>query len=92
VRQACDQKRMFFRMQDRKRVIPECQYGGVGGSVGFFPSENDAPMAEVEAIKETEGKMADDFPGGGGGGEGIDYGHVRRMREISGREIRWRAR
>lgn len=72
-------------------MIPECQYGRVGGSVGIFPSENDAPVAEVEAIKETEGEMADGFSRGGGG-EGIDDGHVRRMREISGREIRWRAR
>jgi hypothetical protein len=47
-------------------------------------------MTEMEAVKKTEGEMADGFPGGGG--EGIDYGHVRRMREISGREIRWRAR
>ena len=92
VGQSGDEKRMFFRMQDRKRVIPECQYGGVGGSVGFFPSENDATVTKVEAIKETEGKMTDGFPGGRGGGEGIDYGHVRRMREISGREMRWRAR
>jgi hypothetical protein len=47
-------------------------------------------MTKVEAIKKTEGEMTDGFPGGGG--KGIDYGHVRRMREISGREIRWRAR
>jgi hypothetical protein len=73
-------------MKNRKWVIPERQYGRVGGSVGFFPSENDAPMAEVKAIKKTEGEMADGFPGGGG--QGIDNGHVRRMREISGREIR----
>ncbi len=89
--QSGNEKRMFFRVKDRKRVIPERQYGRMGGSVGFLPSENDALMAEVEAIKETEGEMADGFSRGGGG-EGIDDGHVRRMREISGREMRWRAR
>ena len=89
--QAGDEERMFFRMQDRKRVIPERQDARVGGDMRFFPSKNHAPMTEVEAIKETEGEMAEGFSRGGGG-EGIDGGHVRRMREISGREIRWRAR
>ena len=81
---------MFFGVKNRERMVPERQHRGVGGGVGFFPSENDASMAEVEAIKKTEGEMTDNFPGGGS--QGIDYGHVRRMREISGREIRWRAR
>ncbi len=78
---------MFFRMQDRKRVIPERQDARVGGGVGFFPSKNDAPMTEMEAVKEAQGKMADGFSRGGGG-KGIEDGHVRRMREISGREIK----
>ena len=40
----------------------------------------------MQAIEKTQGEMADEIPGVGG--KGIDNGHVRRMREISGREIR----
>jgi hypothetical protein len=43
-------------------------------------------VPEVQAVEKTQGKMVDVFPAGGG--QGIDNGHERRMREISGREIR----
>jgi hypothetical protein len=34
--------------------------------VGFLPSENNAAMAEVQAIEKTEGEVTDAFSGGGG--------------------------
>jgi hypothetical protein len=77
-------------VKDGERVVAEGEDGGEGGGVGFLPSENNAAMAEVQAIEKTEGEVTDAFSGGGG--EGIEDGHVRRMREISGREMRWRAR
>lgn len=82
---------MFFRMQDRKGVIPESQHGGQRGGVRIFPAENDPLVAEVEAVKKAKGEMPDSFSVWGGC-EGDRPVHVRRMREISGREIRWRAR
>jgi hypothetical protein len=45
----------------------------------------------VEAVKKAKGEMPDSFSVWGGC-EGDRPVHVRRMREISGREIRWRAR
>ena len=77
---------MLFRMEDRKRVVAECQDGRVGGGMGFFPSENHPAMAQMKSVEKPKGEMADGFPGGGG--KGFDNGHVRRMREISGSEIR----
>ena len=77
---------MFFRMEHGKGVIPERQDGRLGGGMGFFPSENDAAVPKVQAVEKTQGKMTDVFPSGRG--QGIDNGHERRMREISGREIR----
>ena len=91
VRQARDQGWMFFRVEDRQRMIAKGEDGGVGGVVGRFPPEDHPAVAQVKAVKETEGEVADRFSRGRGG-EGVDDGHVRRMREISGREIRWRAR
>jgi len=91
VGQAGKQERMLFRMKDRKRVVAEGEDGGLGGGVGGFSSENDPAVAEVKSVEKPEGEMTD--PDAGGGGlEGIGDGHVRRMREISGSEIRWRAR
>ena len=77
---------MFFRMEDRKRVVAERQDGGVGGGMGVFPSENHPAMTQMKSVEKPKGEMADGSPGGGG--EGIDNGHVRRMRDISGSEIR----
>ena len=85
--QAGDEQRMFFRVENRERVITKGEDGGVGGDMRFFPSKNHAPMTEMEAVKKTEGEMADGFSRGGGG-KRIEDDHVRRMREISGREIR----
>jgi len=77
-------------MQDRKGVIPESQHGGQRGGVRIFPAENDSLVAQMEAIKKTEGEMPDGFSVWGG--ERVRLIHVRRMREISGREMRCRAR
>ena len=74
-------------MQDRKGVIPEGQHGGQRGGAGICPAENDSLVAQMEAIKKSEGEMPDGFPVWRGG-EGIRPIHVRRMREISGREMR----
>ena len=91
VGQAGDEGRMFFGVKDRERMVTKREDGGMGGGMGFFPSKNDATVAEVQAVKKTQGEMTDGFSQGGGD-EGIEDGHVRRMREISGREIRCRAR
>ena len=55
---------MFFRMENRERVIAKGEDGSVGGGVGFFPSENHPAVAQVQAVKETEGEMADGFSRG----------------------------
>jgi hypothetical protein len=57
----------------------------------IFPAENDPLVAEVETVKKSKGEMPDGFSVRGGG-KRIRPIHVRRMREISGREMRWRAR
>ena len=48
-------------------------------------------MAEMKAVKKSEGEVSDGLSDGGEG-EGVGPVHVRRIREISGREMRWRAR
>jgi hypothetical protein len=48
-------------------------------------------MAEVEAVEKAKGKVSDGVPQGGWG-KRVGLIHVRRMREISGKEMRWRAR
>ena len=55
--------------------------------MGGIPSENDATVAEVQAIEKTEGEVADGIFRGRGLKQ-VGDGHVRRMREISGSEIR----
>ncbi len=72
-------------------MVAESEDGGLGGGVGLFAAENDATVAQMETVEKSQGKMADGGAGGGGV-KGVDDGHVRRLREISGREIRWRAR
>ena len=86
-----DEGRMFLRMQDGEGMVSESQDGGLGGSVGLFPAENDAPVAQMKPVEKSQGEVADGGAGGGGL-KRVGDGHVRRMREISGREIRWRAR
>jgi hypothetical protein len=66
VGQAGDEERVFFRVKDGERVVAEGEDGGEGGGVGFLPSENNAAMAEVQAIEKTEGEVTDAFSGGGG--------------------------
>jgi hypothetical protein len=78
---------MFFRVQNGEGMVAEGEDGGLGGRVGLFAAKNDATVAQVESVEKSQGKMAD----GRAGGErikGVDDGHVRRIREISGREIR----
>jgi hypothetical protein len=89
--QAGDEGWMFFRVQNGEGMVAEGKDGGLGGGVGLFAAENDATVAQMETVEKSQGKMADGGAGGGGV-KGVDDGHVRRMREISGREIRWRAR
>jgi hypothetical protein len=48
-------------------------------------------MAEVKTVEKSEGEVSDGLSDGGEG-EGVGPVHVRRIREISGREMRWRAR
>ena len=48
-------------------------------------------MAEVKAIEKAQRQVSDGCSDGGGG-KRVGLIHVRRMREISGSEIRWRAR
>lgn len=88
---AGDEGGMFFRMQNREGMIPEGENGGGGGEVGDGSSENDPLMAEVEAVEKAKGKVSDGVPQGGWG-KRVGLIHVRRMREISGKEMRWRAR
>ena len=91
VRQTGDQSRMFFRMKNGKGVVAKGEDGGVVGGVRSFSTENDPAVAEVKTVKKPESQVPDGLSDGGGE-KGVEDGHVRRMREISGREIRWRAR
>ena len=61
VGQAGDEERMFFRVENRERVITKGEDGGVDGDMRFLPSKNHAPMTKMEAVKKTEGEMADGF-------------------------------
>ena len=72
-------------------MIPEGEHGRLRMRMGIFTTENNPLVAEVEAVKKPKGEMMDGFPVWGGG-ERVRPIHVRRMREISGREMRWRAR
>ena len=89
--QTGNERRMFFRMQHRKGMVAKGEDRSVAGDMGLFPSQDHPTMAEMEAIKKTERQMSDGFCLRGGT-KRIGDGHVRRMREISGREMRWRAR
>ena len=91
VRQTGDQSRMFFRMKNGKGVVAKGEDGGVVGGVRSFSTENDPAVAEVKTVKKPESQVPDGLSDGGGE-KGVEDGHVRRMREISGRETRWRAR
>ena len=78
-------------MEDGERVIAKSKYGGSGRWMGKVFSEDDSAVAKMEAVKKAEGEVPKEISLWGGG-QRIDLLHVRRMREISGREMRWRAR
>jgi len=91
MRQSGDQGRMFFRMKDGERVIAKSEYGGGLWGVRGFGAEDDPLMAEVKTVEKSEGEVSNGLSDWGKG-ERVSPIHVRRMREISGREMRWRAR
>ena len=68
-------------------MIPKGEYGRAVGCVGFFASKNHPAVSEMKPVKEAQREMTNGFSRGGWR-KRIDDGHVRRMREISGREIR----
>ena len=78
-------------MEDGERVISKSKYSGSGRWMGKVFSEDDSAVAKMEAVKKAEGKVPNEISLWGGG-QRIDLLHVRRMREISGSEMRWRAR
>ena len=86
-----DQGRVFFRMKDGERVIAKSKHGGGLWGIGGVGAEDDALMAEMKAVEKSEGEVSDGLSDWGEG-ERVGPIHVRRMREISGREMRWRAR
>jgi hypothetical protein len=89
--QSGDQGRVFFRMKDGEWMIAKSEDGGGLWGIGGFGAKDDALMAEVEAVEKSEGEVSDGLSDWGEG-ERVGPIHVRRMREISGREMRWRAR
>ena len=78
-------------MKNGKGMVTKGEDSGLGGQVRRLPPENHPAVAEVKTVKKPESQVPDGL-GDGGGKKGVEDGHVRRMREISGREIRWRAR
>ena len=72
-------------------MISKSKYSGSGRWMGKVFSEDDSAVAKMEAVKKAEGKVPNEISLWGGG-QRIDLLHVRRMREISGSEMRWRAR
>ena len=78
-------------MKDGERVIAKSQHSGGGRWMGKVFSEDDSAVAKMEAVKEAEGEVRNEISLWGGG-QRIGLLHVRRMREISGSEMRWRAR
>ena len=78
-------------MKDGERVIAKSQHSGGGRWMGKVFTEDDSAVAKMEAVKKAEGEVPNEISLWGGG-QRIDLLHVRRMREISGREMRCRAR
>ncbi len=78
-------------MEDRERVIAKSKHSGGGRWMGKVFTEDDSAVTKMEAVKKAEGEVPNEISLRGGG-QRIDLLHVRRMREISGSEIRWRAR
>ena len=82
---------MFLGVKDGERVIAKSQHSGGGRWMGKVFSEDNSAVAKMEAVEKAEGDVPKEISLWGGG-QRIDLLHVRRMREISGREMRWRAR
>lgn len=82
---------MFIGVENGEGVIAEGEDGGGGGWMGKVFAEDDAAVAQMESVKKAESEVPNRVSRGGGG-QRIDLLHVRRMREISGSEMRWRAR
>ena len=82
---------MFFGVQDGERMVAKGEDHGGGGGMGASSPKDDALVAEMEAVKKAQGKVADRFSCGGRS-QRVSQIHERRIREISGSEIRWRAR
>ena len=59
--------------------------------VGGSSTEDHSLVAEVKAIEKAQRQVSDGCSDRGGG-KRVGLIHVRRMREISGSEMRWRAR
>ena len=72
-------------------MIAKSEYSGGLRGVRGFGAEDDALMAEVKTVEKSEGEVSNGLSDWGKG-ERVSPIHVRRMREISGREMRWRAR
>ena len=78
-------------MKDGERVIAKSQHSGGGGWMGKIFTEDDSAVAKMETVEKAKGEVPNEVSLWGGG-QRIGLLHVRRMREISGSEMRWRAR
>ena len=74
-------------MKDGERVIAKSQHSGGGGWMGKIFTEDDSAVAKMEAVKKAESEVPNEISLWGGG-QRIGLLHVRRMREISGSEMR----
>lgn len=78
---------MLFRMENGKGMIPKSENRGMSGKVRPIPAKNHPPMPEVQTVKKAESEMTN-AGDSGRSSQGVGNDHVRRMREISGSEIR----
>jgi len=82
---------VFLGVKDGERVIAKSQHSGGGGWMGEIFTEDDSAVAKMETVEKAKGEVPNEISLWGGG-QRIGLLHVRRMREISGSEMRWRAR
>jgi hypothetical protein len=82
---------VFLGVEDGERVIAKSKHSGGDRWMRKVFTEDDSAVAKMEAVKKAEGEVPNEISLWGGG-QRIDLLHVRRMREISGSEMRWRAR
>jgi hypothetical protein len=78
-------------MKDGERVIAKSQHSGGSGWMGKIFTEDDSAVAKMETVEKAKGEVPNEISLWEGG-QRIGLLHVRRMREISGSEMRWRAR